>query len=337
MASNFPPSIPHNRQIKLDFSPAKILLGLAVLFVAAGIFSSFYTVPVDSVAVVQRFGRYLETTENGLHFKLPWGIDEATLVPTRRQLKMEFGFGTRGASNPYQYSDESQEEKSMVTGDLNAASVEWVVQYHIDDPKNYLFNFANTSATLRDISEAVMRDVVGDRTIDEVLTIGRAEMAVLAQTKMQKILSDLRMGVAINQVQMQDVKPPREVQSSFDEVNRAQQEKEQKINVANGDYNRVVPRAKGEAEQKISAAQGYATQRINEAEGDAQRFTALLTEYNKAPEVTRRRIYLETMNEVLPIVRNKVIVDEKAPQFLPMMQIPAIKNQPAAPANSNRN
>ena len=336
MSNNFPP-LPNNRQIKLEISPVKVLIGLVVIFLLVGFFSAFYTVPVDSVAVVQRFGKYLATTENGLHFKLPWGIDTATVVPTRRQLKMEFGFGSFGASNPYQFSDEQDEEKSMVTGDLNAANVEWVIQYHIDNPQDYLFNFADTSATLRDISEAIMREIVGDRSIDEVLTVGRTEMAVKVQERMQKIITELKMGVAINQVQMQDVKPPREVQSSFDEVNRAQQEKEQKINVANGEYNRQVPRAKGEAEQKISAAQGYATERINQAEGDAGRFTALLTEYLKAPEVTRRRIYLETMAEVLPIVRNKVIVDDKAPQFLPMMQIPAIKGQTAAPANNSRN
>jgi len=331
--NNFPP-LPNSRQFKVAFSPAKALLGIGLIFVLIGVFSSFYTVPVDSVAVVQRFGKYSETTDNGLHFKLPWGIDTATLVPLRRQLKMEFGFGTAGATNPYQSSDEQLEEKSMVTGDLNAANVEWVVQYHISDPRSFLFTFADAQATLRDLSEAVMREVVGDRTIDEVLTVGRAEMALQAQSRMQKIITELRMGIDIDQVQMQDVKPPRDVQTSFDEVNRAQQEKEQKINVASGEYNRVVPRAKGEAEQKISAAQGYATQRINEAEGDAQRFTALLTEYLKAPEVTRRRIYLETMNEILPLVNNKVIVDEKAPQFLPMMQIPAIKTQAPNPART---
>lgn len=311
----------------MDLSLKKILGAVILLVLAAGIFSSFYTVPVDSVAVVQRFGNYSETTDNGLHFKLPWGIDTATVVPIRRQLKMEFGFATLGASNPYQFSDEGQEEKSMVTGDLNAANVEWVVQYHISDPKAYLFNFADASASLRDLSEAVMREVVGDRTIDEVLTFGRQQMASDAEKKLQQIVIALNMGLEINQVQMQDVKPPREVQTSFDEVNRAQQQKEQAINVANGEYNKVIPRAKGEAEQKISAAQGYAAKRTNEAEGDAGRFNALLTEYLKAPDVTRRRIYLETMNEVLPLVRNKVIVDEKAPQFLPMMQIPAIRGQ----------
>lgn len=311
------------------------MIGLGAVLVAVGLFSSYYTVPVDSVAVVQRFGNYSGIAENGLHFKLPFGIDQATLVPVRRQMKMEFGFGTSTATNPYQFSSEQTEERSMVTGDLNAANVEWVVQYHIADPKDFLFNFADPTDTLRDLSEAVMREVVGDRTIDEVLTFGRQKIAVDAQDKLQKIVSSLDIGIEINQVQMQDVKPPREVQASFDEVNRAQQEKEQAINVANGEYNKIIPRAKGEAEQKISAAQGYATKRINEAEGDAGRFNALLTEYKKAPDVTRRRIYLETMNEVLPNVPNKVILDEKAPQFLPMLQLPTYRNLPQGAQPSN--
>ncbi len=327
MPTNFPSLPPSRPSFHFDWSLQKTLLGIGALVLVVGLFSSFYTVPVDSVAVVQRFGNYSETTQNGLHFKLPWGIDTATLVPVRRQMKLEFGFSTPGATNPYQFSGEQLEERSMVTGDLNAANVEWVVQYHIADPKAFLFNFADATATLRDLSEAVIREIVGDRTIDEVLTFGRQKMAVDSQDKLQKIVSSLNMGLEINQVQMQDVKPPREVQTSFDEVNRAQQEKEQAINMANGEYNRLVPRAKGEAEQKISAAQGYATQRINQAEGDAGRFNALLAEYAKAPDVTRRRIYLETMNEILPYVAGKVILDEKAPQFLPMLQLPGNKTQ----------
>jgi membrane protease subunit HflK len=319
----------------MNLSPQKILLAAGGLFLVVGLFSSYYTVPVDSVAVVQRFGNYSETTENGFHFKLPWGIDEATLVPVRRQMKLEFGFATAGASNPYQFSDEQTEERSMVTGDLNAANVEWVVQYHIADPKAFLFGFADPTETLRDLSESVMREIVGDRTIDEVLTFGRQKMAVDAQIRLQQIVSSLNIGIEVNQVQLQDVKPPREVQASFDEVNRAQQEKEQAINMASGEYNKLVPRAKGEAEQKISTAQGYATQRINEAEGDAGRFNALLTEYKKAPEVTRRRIYLETMNEILPYVSNKVVLDEKAPQFLPMLQIPPSKAAAQTPPSNN--
>ena len=314
----------------MNFSPQKILLGIGALFVVSGLFSAYYTVPVDSVAVLQRFGNYSGIEENGLHFKLPWGIDQATLVPVRRQMKMEFGFATGGGSNPYQFSNEQAEERSMVTGDLNAANVEWVVQYHISDPKAYLFNFADPIDTLRDLSEAVMREIVGDRTIDEVLTFGRQKAAVDAQIRLEAIISSLNIGIDVNQVQLQDVKPPREVQASFDEVNRAQQEKEQAINMASGEYNKLVPRAKGEAEQKISGAQGYAAQRVNEAEGDAGRFSALLAEYNKAPDVTRRRIYLETMSEVLGKVSNKVILDEKAPQFLPMLQIPGNKTPAAA-------
>lgn len=335
MPSRYPPPLPDGRQFPVNLSPQKILLGVGALLAAAGFFSSYYTVPVDSVAVLQRFGKYYETTENGFHFKLPWGIDMATIVPVRRQMKMEFGFSTAGATNPYQFSDEQAEERSMVTGDLNAANVEWVVQYHISDPKAYLFNFADPTETLRDLSEAVMREIVGDRTIDEVLTFGRQKAAVEAHDRLQKIVSSLNIGIDINLVQLQDVKPPKEVQSSFDEVNRAQQEKEQAINMASGEYNKLVPRAKGEAEQKISAAQGYASQRINEAEGDAGRFSALLAEYNKAPEVTRRRIYLETMNEILPNVANKVVLDDKAPQFLPMLQIPTSKSPVQSPAASN--
>jgi modulator of FtsH protease HflK len=312
-------------QFKIPVSAGSILLGLLGLFFLIGLFSGFYTVPVDSVAVVQRFGKHLETTDPGLRLKLPWGIDTATIVPLRRQLKLEFGFGTGGGTNAYQFSDQPEEERSMVTGDLNAANVEWVVQYHISDPEDYLFHFKDPIATLRDLSEAVMREVVGDRTVDEVLTFGRQEMSMAASVRLQGLVETLGLGVAINTVQLQDVKAPAEVQASFDEVNRAQQEKEQAINMANGEYNRQLPRSKGEAEQKISAATGYASKRINEAEGDANRFLAVLTEYKKAPEVTRRRVYLETMAEILPLVRNKVIIDDKAPQFLPMMQLPALK------------
>ena len=275
------PRLPGNApQIKVEISPQKVLIGLVVLIVFVGLFSSFYTVPTDSVAVVQRLGGFHTTAEPGLHFKLPFGIDEKTVVPVRRQLKMEFGYGTAGATNPYQSSrDSAEEERSMVTGDLNAVTVEWVVQYSIADPKEYLFEFEDPNATLRDMSEAVMREVVGDRTVDEVLTVGRQEAEVKGLERLQSIVSSLKMGLHIDQVQLLNVNPPRVVQTSFDEVNRAGQEKEQMIQQARGEYNKLVPRAKGEAEQKISAAQGYATKRVNEAEGDADRFNALLTEW----------------------------------------------------------
>jgi len=312
-------------------NPVKVLFGVIALVVAMGLFSSFYQVPANSVAIVQRFGAYLNTTEPGLHFKLPFGIDQVTTVETRRQLKLEFGYGTRGALNDYQHNqdfDDMELEKNMVTGDLNAAVVEWVVQFHISDARAYVFNFLEPQATLRDLSESVMREVVGDRTIDEVLTVGRQEMEVKALERLQLIASTLNMGVHIDQVQLGNVNPPSEVKDSFDEVNRAQQQREAAINAANGEYNRVIPEARGKAEQSISQAEGYATERVNRAEGDATRFTAILTEYKKAPEVTKKRIYLETLTEILPTVPGKIIVDDKVPQFLPLMHLQ--QNQPAA-------
>ncbi len=314
----------------MELSLRKVVIGMVVLAAVIGSLSSFYTVPTDSVAIVQRFGKYLTTAEPGLNFKLPFGIDTREIIPTRRQLKMEFGQATAGATNPYQWTREPEEERSMVTGDLNAASVEWVVQYSISDPKDFLFKFEDPSKTLRDMSEAVMREVVGDRTVDEVITVGRQEAEVESLRRLQGIVDSLEMGIHIDQVQLLNVNPPREVQTSFDEVNNAQQEKEQLIQQARGEYNKVVPKARGEAEQKITAAEGYRTKRINEAEGDAERFIALLTEYRKAPEVTRRRIYLETMGDLMAGLPGKVILDDKASQFLPLMQMQRLPSQPQA-------
>ncbi len=333
MASKFPPSLPQLPRI--DLKPGRILPLLLIPVLLLGLISAVYQVPSEAVAVVQRFGAYHATTKPGLQFKLPFGIDQKTIVEVQRQQKLEFGFASGGRTNPYQYSsqrNEQEEEKTMVTGDQNTAVVEWVVQYHISDPRAYLFNFRNPPQTTRDFSEAVMREVVGDRTIDEVLTIGRQEMESRALTRLQESVSQLDIGILIDQIQLRNVNPPAAVQASFDEVNSAQQEKEQMINQANGEYNRSVPRARGEAEQKISAAQGYATKRINEAEGDATRFIAQLTEYEKAPDVTRKRLYLETMGEVLGNIPGKVILDEAAPQFLPFLSLPHKTAQPAAPA-----
>lgn len=327
MATQRPPSLPGPIQLRLH--PRIILIGVGVLFVIAGVFSGIYQVPTNSVAVVQRFGGYLTTTPPGLHFKLPWGIDTATIVEVDRQQKLEFGTATRGASNPYQYtSDEDgwEAESTMVTGDLNAVRVEWEVQYHVEEPVKYVFNFREPLPTLRDLAEAVMREVVGDRTVDEVLTIGRQEMEVKTLERLQALIHTLEMGVRIDSIQLGNINPPDDVKASFNEVNSAQQERESMINQASGEYNRVVPRARGEAVQKISAAEGYATKRVNEAEGDATRFSALLTEYQKAPEVTKKRIYLETMGEILPYVPGKIILDDKASSFLPLMNL----RQPAA-------
>jgi len=299
---------------------------LAILAVIGfGIWTGYYTVPSDSVAVVQRFGKYLKQVPPGLHFKLPLGIDTATIVPVKRQLKQEFGFATPGATDPYQTSRDGKRETRMVTGDLNAALVEWVVQYRISDPVKFLFDVREPAKTLRDVSESAMREVVGDRTVDEVITIGRQEIESEALTKMQALSTKYAMGLSIDQVQLKNINPPEPVQESFNEVNQAQQEKEKLINEARRDYNKVIPLAEGEKDQRIREADGYRLKRINEAEGDAARFNALFAEYVKAPEVTRRRIYIETLQDVLPGIRSKIVVDEQTRSILPLLNLDAQK------------
>jgi len=299
-----------------------VLLIFCLLLAAVVAWTCFYTVPSDSVAVVQRFGKYLESVEPGLHFKLPLGVDVPTIVPVKRQLKQEFGFSTPGASDPYQSSREGAKETLMVTGDLNA---EWVIQYRIADPIKFLFDVREPGLTLRDVSESVMREVVGDRTVDEVITIGRQEIEAEALTKMQQLTTKYTMGISIDQVQLKNINPPDLVQTSFNEVNQAQQEKEKLINEARRDYNKVIPLAEGERDQRIREADGYSVKRVNEAEGDAARFNALLAEYVKAPEVTRRRIYIETLQDVLPSIRSQIIIDERTRQLLPLLHLDSQK------------
>jgi len=321
--------------IKRGLAPLKRLLpggsfgGMSVFFilllVGLSVWSSYYTVPSDSVAVVQRFGKHLKEVPPGLHFKLPLGIDKTTIVPVKRQLKQEFGFATPGAKDPYQGSRSGGRETQMVTGDLNAALVEWVVQYRISDPVRFLFEVREPAETLRYVSESVMREVVGDRTVDEVITIGRQEIEIDALVKMQELSSKYVMGISIDQVQLKNINPPKPVQESFNEVNQAQQSKEKLINEARQEYNKVIPLAEGEKDQRIREADGYRLKRINEAEGDASRFNALFTEYHKAPEVTRRRIYIETMQSVMPSIQSKVLVDEQMRGLLPLLNLDAQK------------
>lgn len=262
---------------------------------------------------------------SGLHYKLPLGIDTAKIVPIKRQLKQEFGFSTPNSTDPFQVSREYDpfRETQMVTGDLNAALVEWVVQYRISDPVNYLFEVREPSETLRYVSESVMREVVGDRTVDEVITIGRQEIESEALIKMQALSTKYVMGISIDQVQLKNINPPKPVQESFNEVNQAQQEKEKLINEARRDYNKVIPLALGQKDQRIREADGYRIKRINEAEGDVARFNALFAEYVKAPEVTKRRIYIETMQNVLPNIRAKIVIDEKVNGILPLLNLDA--------------
>jgi membrane protease subunit HflK len=316
------------RVINLNFNRpsaaqiAAIVIGaLLIVLLIAVLLTSSYTVGAESEGVVLRFGKFFKTVEPGLHFKLPLGIDAVTVLPIRRQLKLEFGFSTAGYTNPLQVGQDPEEEKSMVTGDLNAALVEWVVQYRIEDPRQYLFDVRNPEGTLRDLSEAAMREVIGDRTVDELITIGRQDIEIEALARMQELSKRYHLGIRVDQVQLKNVNPPSQVQASFNEVNKAQQDRENAINIANGEYNKVIPKAKGQADQTIRGAEGYRFKRVNEAEGDVAAFSAVLQQYVKAPEITRTRLYLETMSEILPQMGQKIIVDESLRQLLPILPL----------------
>lgn len=298
-----------------------VLLAILVLAVVLG---SVFTVEPEEVGVVLRFGRLVRTAEPGLNFKLPLGIERVIKVPIERQLKQEFGFRTRtaGAGVRTQYDPRNLGEESlMLTGDLNIADVEWVVQYRVVDPYKYLFRVREVEETFRAMSEAVMREVVGDRTVNEVLTVGRQEVATLVEQKLQELCDQYETGLKVEQVVLQNVTPPEPVRASFNEVNEAQQERERKINEAQSAYNQVIPRARGEAQQTIEQAQGYALDRVNRAEGDATRFIALYEEYRKAPEVTRTRMYLETLGKILPRSGRKIVVDERVQGLVPLLNL----------------
>ena len=287
----------------------------------AAVFSSVFTVETEEVGVITRFGEYVSEARPGLNFKIPF-VDQVQFVPVQRQLKQEFGYRTTSAGVNSTYRKAGYEGESlMLTGDLNLGDVEWVVQYRIDNPYNYLFKVRNIDDTLRDLSEAAMRQIVGDRTVDEVLTVGRAEVASEMEVVLQQVTNEYEMGIKIEQVVLQDANPPDPVKPSYNGVNEAEQQRETLINQARADYNRVVPRAAGEAEQTIQQAEGYALNRVNTAQGEVSRFNDLYEEYIKAPEVTKRRIFLETMEEILPQMGQKIITDEEGNSVIPLLQM----------------
>ncbi|NBC04489.1 MAG: FtsH protease activity modulator HflK [Bacteroidetes bacterium] len=296
------------------------LIGVIIAVVIVS-FLSFYTVEPEEVGVVQRFGEYQRIAESGLNYKIPF-METVQIVPVERQLKQEFGYRTveSGIQSQYQKSGYGG-ESLMLTGDLNLADVEWVVQYRISDPYKYLFKVRNPDNTLRDMSEAAMREVVGNRTVNEVLTIGRASVAARVQAILQEMNAEYETGVQVEQVVLQDINPPDPVKPSFNAVNEAQQQRETLINQARSDYNRVIPRARGVAEQSIQQAEGYATNRTNTALGEVAAFNDLFTEYVSAPQVTKRRIYYETMQELLPKIGSKVITDQDGTNVLPLLQM----------------
>lgn len=312
-----------------------------LLFVGAIIFSSLgtlvYTVEPDEVGVIQRFGKYERTTNPGLHFKLPFGMETVKKVKVTHVFKEEFGFRTlqagvrstytRGEGEGRQrtlYPDQSQmfaQESLMLTGDLNVAEVEWIVQYKIKDPVLFCFKVRNAQETLRNMSEAIMQLVIGDNSINEVLTIGRDKISHLVAEKLQKVMDTYETGILITNVVLQDVTPPDPVRPSFNEVNEAKQEKEKAINQAWEDYNRTIPAARGQADKVIREAEGYALDRVNRARGDAGKFTEIWNAYKDSKEVTRKRLYLETMQKVWPLMNEKFILDEDAQGILPWLDL----------------
>jgi membrane protease subunit HflK len=311
-------------------------LAVPILIALFLLLTSYYQIEPEAVGVVQRFGAYVRTTGPGPHLKLPFGVESVTKVPVQRQLKMEFGFRTVRLAGRSQYNAESPEtigESLMLTGDLNVAVVEWIVQYRIREPKAYLFNVRNVPETFRYMSEAAVRQVVGDHSVDEVITIGRAEIALAAKQELQRLCDLYAIGIEVQQLVLQDVNPPGPVRPAFNEVNQAIQEKERAINEAWAEYNQAVPRAKGEAEQAVRAAEGYALDRENRAVGDASRFEALYAEYRRAPEVTRKRMYMETMGEIIPRLGKKVLLDDKAKGVLPFLQLGGAAEQTGASAS----
>jgi membrane protease subunit HflK len=282
---------------------------------------TFYQIRPEEVGVITRFGKYVRKEKPGLHAKFPI-IERLYKVAVERQQKEEFGFRTTSTGIKSQYTKTgTMDESLMLTGDLNLADVEWVVQYRIDDPYKFLFKVREPVPTMRDISEACMRQIVGDRTVNEVLTVGRAEISVRVQEEIQKLCTEYSLGIKIEQIVLQDVNPPDPVKDAFNAVNQAQQEKETLINQARSEYNKIIPKARGQAEETIQKAEGYAAERVNNALGEAARFNALYKEYAKAPEVTKRRIYLETLSDVLPKLGHKIITDEAGNNVLPLLQM----------------
>jgi membrane protease subunit HflK len=299
-----------------------ILLVIVGLILIRGV---FFTIEPEEAGIVLRFGEFVRITDPGLHLKLPLGVEKVIKVPVERQLKEEFGFRTvqAGQRSTYRRDTRTAAESVMLTGDLNIADVEWIVQYKIVDPFAFLFKVRNSPVTFRDMSEAVMRAVIGDRSVDEILTVGRQEAEDEAVVQLKELCKQYELGIDVQLVALQDVNPPDPVKPSFNEVNQAEQERETLINQARAELNREIPRAEGEANATIEAARGYAIDRTNRARGETARFVALVGEYRKAPQVTRRRLYLETMREVLPKAGKIVLVDESVKGFLPLLNLDA--------------
>ena len=298
-----------------------VILGIVLLIALQSV---FYNIGPYEVGVIQRFGKYVFTVGSGLHVKLPFGIDTVKKVKgAQYPFTEEFGYRTvqPGVRSEFSRTGDAQEESLMLTGDLNSAVVEWIVRYHVVEPRDYLFKVRNVQKAIRDAMEAAMRQVVGDRSVDEVILISRTELADEAKQKLQEILNLYNIGITVEMVELQNVNPPEPVKPAFNQVNEARQEKEKMINQAWETYNKAVPKAVGEAEATIRSAEGYALDRVNRAEGDVAKFRAVWQEYKGAKDVTRRRLYLETMAEILPKIEKKYVIDSDQKGILQMLQL----------------
>lgn len=304
---------------------AKIAVAVIAVVIVVGLaWSSYYTVEANEQAVLLRFGQEVGVREPGLHFKLPFGIDTVKKVAVKEIKRQEFGFRTEqpGVKTVYREGTaQLKDEARMLTGDVNILNLQWIVRYRVSDIRDYFFNVRDPVAAVRDVSEAIMRLVVGDRSVDEALTIGRVDVQQQAKEKMQERLDSYEAGIHVVSVRLKDVSPPEDVKGAFNEVNRARQEKETIINEAKAEVNSKIPEAKGKKERTIEEARGYAEKRVNEAKGDVARFKAVLKEYTRAPEVTARRIYIETLGEQLQKIEKKYIMDSSAGQVLKLLNL----------------
>tara|TARA_Y100001970_G_C14198599_1_gene839682 strand:- start:271 stop:1254 length:984 start_codon:yes stop_codon:yes gene_type:complete len=295
---------------------------LTILLLVLGIgYLSYYTVDANEEAVILRLGKYNDTVGPGLHFRIPL-IDSIYKVKVEYIYKMEFGYETISADIKTRYSKSNYEDVSwMLTKDLDIAEVKWVVQYKISDPYKYLFKVKNVEKTIMDISEAAMRMEVGDRLFDAVIGAGRESIAIDAKEYMQQKLNEYESGIKIQLVQLMPVLPPQPVQDSFEEVNRAQQDKQIYENEAERKKTKIINMASGDASKMIDEAEGYKTERINQAKGDVARFNALLKEYKKYPQITKDRIYLEKISQVLSVASDKIIIDSELDNVLPFLPL----------------
>ncbi len=294
-----------------------------LLLLLNGFRSMVFSVEPEGRAVIRRFGEVVAIKDPGLHFKLPFGIDVATFVPTERVLKEEFGFRTVFAAQRSHYAKTPQmlEESLMLSGDLNVIDVEWVIQYKINDPVKYLFAVRDPSDTIRDVSESVLRRIVGNKLGADVLTVGRVAIADESLQDMRTILSSYDMGITVERVELQDVTPPDKVKPAFNEVNEARQQRERLVNEAEKLRNQIIPRARGEADEIVAQAEAYRFERTNAARGEAARFTSLLSAYRESPEVTGRRMYLEMIDVVLPKLGRVIVMEEGGTAPLPLLNL----------------